>query len=163
MGRFSALPLRRQLFLAILALLIPLFAAVTWSGWLSLQERSSELADEAQTMAKTIAAFVDRDLGELDALGRRFLLIASTRALDGVTTHELFVRAMAGRPAVLRFELASASGETVTANDVGELGTDSVDWAASTLASKDRALIPVVSGRRLQYVIFGYPIRDEHQ
>ena len=72
MGRSSAIPLRRQLFLAIFALLVPLLAAVVWSGWLSLHERSNELENQAATMAQTIAAFVDRDVGELDSLGRRF-------------------------------------------------------------------------------------------
>ena len=163
MGRFSALPLRRQLFLAILALLIPLFAAVTWSGWLSLQERSNELADQAQTMARTIAAFVDRDLGELDALGRRFLQVPSVQALDAQATAALFSRARAGRPALLRLELASVGGQEIASDGAGELEPNSVEWAASALAAKDRALVPVVSGRRLQYIILGYPIRNDSQ
>jgi len=163
MGRFSALPLRQQLFLAILALLIPLFAAVTWSGWLSLQERSGELADQAQAMARTIATFVDRDLGELDALGRRFVQVQAVRTLDAEATRTLFSRAKSGRPALLRLELASAGGQEVAAVDGEELETDAVKWAASALAGKDRAVIPVVSGRRLRYVILGYPIRDRER
>src|SRR5262245_28375711 len=163
MGRFSALPLRQQLFLAILALLIPLFAAVTWSGWLSLQERSNELADQAQTMARTIAAFVDRDLGELDALGRRFLQVPSVQALDAQATAALFSRARTGRPALLRLELASVGGQEIASDGAEELEPNSVEWATSALAAKDRALIPVVSGRRLQYIILGYPIRNDSQ
>ncbi|HZJ32358.1 MAG TPA: ATP-binding protein [Vicinamibacterales bacterium] len=163
MGRFSELPLRRQLFLAILALLIPLFAAVTWSGWLSLQERSHELADQAQTMARSVAAFVDRDLGELDTLGRQFSQVPAVVALDASATRGLFERAMSPRSAVLRLELASAVGQEITAFDAGELEADAGRWAATALAGKDRTLIPMVSGRRLQYVILGYPIRDEQK
>ena len=57
----SVLPLRRQLFHAIFLLLLPLLAAVVWSGWLSLQERGSELGQQADMLARTIGAFVDRD------------------------------------------------------------------------------------------------------
>ena len=56
MGSISALSLRRQLFLAISFALIPLFAAVTWSGWLSFRERRNELGQQAQILASTIAA-----------------------------------------------------------------------------------------------------------
>ena len=160
MGRFSALPLRRQLFLAIFALLVPLLAAVTWSGWLSLRERSNELEGQAATMAQTIAAFVDRDLGELDSLGHRFAEVPAVRALNAAATRELFMRAMSGRSAILRLELASGSGEELAALDAGELGLDSIVWAASALASADRVLIPV-AGHHSSYVILGYPVRDD--
>src|SRR4029453_750063 len=86
MGRFSALPLRRQLFLAIFALLVPLLAAVVWSGWLSLRERSNELGDQGATKAQTIAAFVDRDVSELDTLGRRLAEVPAIRTLDAAAT-----------------------------------------------------------------------------
>jgi two-component system, NtrC family, sensor kinase len=57
----TVLSLRRQLFVAIFLLLLPLFAAVIWSGWLSLRERGNELGQQADMVARTIAAFVSRD------------------------------------------------------------------------------------------------------
>jgi two-component system, NtrC family, sensor kinase len=161
MGRFSALRLRQQLFLAIFALLVPLLAAVAWSGWLSLSERSTELESQAATMAQTIAAFVDRDLGELDTLGRAFVDVPAVRALDAAATHRLFLRAMSGRPAILRLELASGSGEEVAAEGAGEAGLESIEWAASALASSDRALISPVARHSPNYVVLGYPVRDD--
>ena len=161
MGGFSAIPLRRQLVLAIGALLVPLLAAVVWSGWLSLRERSNELENQAATIAQTIAAFVDRDLGELDSLGRRLSDASGVRTLDTAETRRLFSRAMSRRSSILRLELASSSGESVAAVDAGGPGLDSIEWAASALASGDRALIPSVAGHRLHYVILGYPIRDD--
>jgi hypothetical protein len=44
MHRFWALPLRRQLFLAILLLLVPVLGAAIWSGLSSYRERSTSLA-----------------------------------------------------------------------------------------------------------------------
>src|SRR5688572_32977966 len=71
MGGIRNFSLRRQLFLAISFLLIPLFAAVTWSGWLSFRERRNELGQQAQIMASTIAAFVDGDAQAIaDGLAR---------------------------------------------------------------------------------------------
>ena len=61
MAGITEFSLRRQLFFAISFLLIPLFAAVTWSGWLSFRERRNELAEQAQILASTVAAFVDGD------------------------------------------------------------------------------------------------------
>ena len=67
-SRFSALSLRRQLFLAIVLLLVPLLAAVIWSGSLSFNERGNELGQQAEIVARTVAAFIDRDPGKRDEL-----------------------------------------------------------------------------------------------
>ena len=138
-----------------------MLAAVVWSGWLSLRERSNELEDQAATMAQTIAAFVDRDLGELDTLGRTLADVPAVRTFDAAATQRLFSRAMGSRSAILRLELVSGSGEEVAAEGAGELGLDSIEWAASALASADRALIPPVAGHHSNYAILGYPVRDD--
>jgi C4-dicarboxylate-specific signal transduction histidine kinase len=71
MGGIRDFSLRRQLFFAISFLLIPLFAAVTWSGWLSFRERRNELGQQAQILASTIAAFGDGDAKAIaDGLAR---------------------------------------------------------------------------------------------
>ncbi len=59
--RLSALSLRRQVFLAIILLLVPLLGAAIWSGSLSFQERGNELGQTADVLAHTVAAFIDRD------------------------------------------------------------------------------------------------------
>ena len=67
-GYFSALSLRRQLFLAIALLLVPLLAAVIWSGSLSFRERGNELGQQAESVARTVAAFIDRNPHQRDDL-----------------------------------------------------------------------------------------------
>jgi C4-dicarboxylate-specific signal transduction histidine kinase len=67
MEGIRALSLRRQLLFAISFLLIPLLAAVTWSGWLSFRERRNELGQQAEILARTIAGFVDSDAHSLAA------------------------------------------------------------------------------------------------
>ncbi len=54
MCRLWAQPLRRQLFIAIALLLLPVLAAAAWSGWSTLKERESDLAS-LDRMAGNIA------------------------------------------------------------------------------------------------------------
>jgi signal transduction histidine kinase len=162
MGRISAMPLRRQLFLAIFLLIVPLFAAAGWSGWLSLHEREGELAEQAILIARTVAAFIDRDVGELDDLARRLARVPVVRALDAEGTRGVFMRAMDGRAPVLRLELASADGRQIAALDSGEATLDTVEWAADVLRRGDRALVSVVTGQRVRYAVIGYPVRDSN-
>jgi signal transduction histidine kinase len=150
--------LRRQLFLAILLLLLPLFAAAGWSGWLTLGERVNELGEQASVISRTVAAFIDRDVGELDDLARRMARVPAVRALDAAETRGVFSRAMDGRAPVLRMELASADGQEILALDSGEATLDPVAWAADVLRRGDRTLVPVVTGQRVRYVVLGYPV-----
>src|SRR5204863_10142977 len=62
MQRFWALPLRRQLFLAVLLLLVPVLGAVMWSGLSTYRERLDELGDQTRVVALTTAAAIDREL-----------------------------------------------------------------------------------------------------
>ena len=45
----------------IILLLVPLLAAVIWSGSLSFRERGNELGQTADILARTVAAFIDRE------------------------------------------------------------------------------------------------------
>jgi signal transduction histidine kinase len=159
MGRLSGFPLRHQLFLAILLLLVPLFAALVWSGWLTVRERGDELAQQAEVVAQTVAAFIDRDVGELDELARRLARHPVVRARDAAAIRGMFSRTMDGRSSVLRLELVSADGDAIVTVDAGEPAVEAVPWAPNAIASDTRALVPAVAGR-VRYVVLGYPVRD---
>ena len=58
--RFSALPLGRQLGVAVLLSLVPALAVVMWTGVVTLRERNAETLDQAQIIALTTAAYVNR-------------------------------------------------------------------------------------------------------
>ena len=96
-GHFSSLSLRRQLVSLIVLLLVPLLAAVIWSGSLSFRERSNEIGQQAQIVAQTVAAFIDRDptrrddwLAAVPLPNDAVIAIASP---DGVILHRLGVDA----------------------------------------------------------------------
>src|SRR5688500_12655792 len=147
MRTFWALPLRRQLFVAILLLLVPVVVAAAWSALTTYNERKAELADQAQIIAATTAAYIDRDIGEFDRMASRIANDAAVRSLDADAARALFRRAVVARPVVLRVALASADGNVISVLDRTSDGLDNGTWPANVLASGQRVLSPMqVSG-----------------
>src|SRR4051812_20876131 len=70
MRRFWAQPLRRQLFIAILLLLVPVLAAAVWSAFATFRERAEDLRAQSHALALTTAAWVDRDLETIDRMAQ---------------------------------------------------------------------------------------------
>ena len=162
MRRFWALPLRRQLFIAILLLLLPLAAAVVWSGWAALEERTDELADQASIIATTTAAYIERDLSNLDQMAHRLSLDSGVLALDPEAVTSLFTRVTVGRPSVVRMVLSDAAGTEVARSDA----------VPDLVAAADDVIGPIASGRRtvalvrggssghLRYIVLRYPVAE---
>ena len=61
-----ARPLREQLVLTTLALLVPLVAIITWSGSVTYHEQLLAQIDEANSLSRVFAAFFDRVGGKMD-------------------------------------------------------------------------------------------------
>ena len=160
MERFWALPLRRQLFIAILLLLVPLAAAVVWSGYVALRERTDELADQAGIIATTTAAYIQRDLSNLDDMAGRIATDAAVTSLDREEARALFTRVVVGRPSVVRVVLTDAAGAEVTRSDLVPALVDTGDWSRTVLATRSRVIVPVTTdgSSPLRYLVFGYPI-----
>src|SRR5687768_3543250 len=118
MRSFWALPLRRQLFVVILLLLVTVLVAVAWLGVTTFRERTAALVQQADIVARTTAAYVNRDISELDNLGQRLAITPAVRALDPDGTRGLFSRLIVGRSAVLRLALATPDGAEVASFDV---------------------------------------------
>src|SRR5688500_4011735 len=163
MRSFWTLPLRRQLFGAMVLLLVPVLGAAIWLGLTTFRERTAELAQQADIVARTTAAYVNRDISELDKMAQRLSNDPATRALDPAGTHNLFSRVIVGRSAVLRLALATATGTEVAAVDATPEAFNVGDWAAKAAGAGGRVLLPMqTSGSgRLRYVVLAYPVRDE--
>src|SRR5574341_1506995 len=89
MHRFWSLPLRRQLFIAILLLLVPALGAVAWSGYSTFQERLGELGEEARVLALTTAAAVDREFTGYDRMARNVGMNIALQKLDPALTEQI--------------------------------------------------------------------------
>jgi C4-dicarboxylate-specific signal transduction histidine kinase len=163
MERFWALPLRRQLFVAILLLLVPLAAAVVWSGYVALRERTDELADQAGIVATTTAAYLQRDLSNLDEMAHRLSTDDAVTTLDVEEARALFTRVVVGRPSVVRVVLADAAGAEVVRSDMAPDLVDTSAWSTTAIGGRSRVIEPARTGKsdRLRYLVFGYPIASD--
>jgi C4-dicarboxylate-specific signal transduction histidine kinase len=161
MGRFWALPLRRQLFFAILLLLVPVAVAVAWSGFATFNERRQELAEHARTIAITTAAYIHRDVSNFDQMAQLMSADPAIQELDGAEARHLFGRVVVGRPSLVRMVLRDGSGADVAQIDRGPELDDRGTWASEALAAGRRVIAPVQASRSgdLRYIVLGYPVR----
>ena len=159
---FWAQPLRRQLLVANLLLLITVLGFVAWSTSRALRDRRRELISESQIIAATTAAFVNRDLINLDEMAERLASVTSTRALDGPQTNDVLSRAMAGRPSVLALVVTDASGAEVARADATPDPIDAVGWSTEAIRRRRRVVEPmrVTPSRSSRFVVLAYPLMD---
>jgi C4-dicarboxylate-specific signal transduction histidine kinase len=163
MRKFWAQPLRRQLFIAILLLLVPVLAAAAWSGIATYRERARDLQDQSRTIAITTAALVNRDLSSFDRLGEAFSAIDFIQTLQPEPTATLLGRSVTARPALLDMVLADKQGGIIARGGEGEPIELVKTWVADALRANTRILIPLaVPARGAQVVLMAYPLHDGH-
>src|SRR3989442_348749 len=100
MRSFWSLSLQRQLAIAIGLLLVPVFAAAVWSGMSTFRERAAELGDQTRIIAFTNAAYINRDLTNLDATARGLGSSPDIQAMNSAPAQELFRRVTIGHPTI---------------------------------------------------------------
>jgi C4-dicarboxylate-specific signal transduction histidine kinase len=163
MRRFWSQPLRRQLLIAILLLLVPLIAAATWSGARAFEERVADLRDEAVVASTTTAAYLNRYLGSLDVMATALGLHPAVQALDPKGAADLFERTLPQQPALLNLVLIGPNQQEVArAADPGLQAITGGEWAAPVIEAGRRVMMPLqVDGKAgVNYVLIGYPVRN---
>jgi signal transduction histidine kinase len=161
MHRFWALPLRRQLFIAILLLIIPVLAAAAWSGLSTFRERVAELGDQARVLAVTTAGFIDNDLTSLDRMVRGLSTNPALQGLDPVRSAQLLRPQTLQRPSVVEIVLVDRNGSLVARTGEGEeLVAAASELASPVLESGDRIVSPMRTTQSgLRYLAISYPIQ----
>jgi C4-dicarboxylate-specific signal transduction histidine kinase len=162
MRSFWALPLRHQLLIAILLLLLPVLVAAVWSGLETLRERTDELADDAQMISRTTSAYVNRDLSTIDQMVQRLSTAPALRVLDPAGCGALFARFVGSGSSIVGLTLVKAEGVEVAS--VGIRATDEGPERLLDVLEKNgrRVILPVhvaPSGER--YFVVGYPIAGD--
>jgi signal transduction histidine kinase len=160
MKRFWALPLRRQLLFAFLLLLVPVLVAAIWSGVETIDERAVELANEAQMISRTTAAYINRDFATLDQLIQRMAQGPAVRRLDAAAA-EPFNRVIGNASGVSGLALLNSEGEEVVqAGVLPDAGN--TQWVSQVMASEERLTLPVLKAADGElYIHLGYPVWDE--
>jgi len=167
MRSFWSLSLQRQLAIAIGLLLVPLLVAAAWSGMSTYRERAGELGDQARVIAYTTAAFVERDLTNVDATGNSIITNPDVRNLDPHASGDLFQRLVVGHTIIASIVLVKPSGEVVAraaGSHAPNPEEDRHDWAGEVIHSGTRSVSSIhTTSSGIHYVVVGYPVRDQAQ
>lgn len=150
-----ALPLRRQLFVAITLLLVPILVAAAWSGYSTLREREQDLGRQAQLVATATVAYVEGDLAQLDRLGRGLALDLALERFDSVAAGQLLTNIALTRPTLLDLQFWSSDGALVTrARTAGD-----VSGPPGPATDAGRVVMPMRTlADGTHYIAVGYPV-----
>ena len=164
MPTFSAQPVRRQLFIAILLLLVPVLAAAVWSGVATYRERVEDLREQTRVVALTTAAWVDRDLTGTERVAEALAEASPFRTFDAAAVTDVLHRALTSRASLSDIVLAREDGTVVARGATGsvDLLANNGGWAARTMKAQGRVveqLAGLPSGT--QPVLLAYPVRAD--
>ena len=158
MLRIWALPLRRQLLLAIILLLVPVMGAAVWSGLSTYRERLDELGDQTRVVALTTAAAIGRELTGYDRMARAAVLLD----FDAKGMQRWLRPQLDQRPSLIQVIVVNREG-TLIAREAGPVTIDE-DWSAvvSRVSGSPQRLMSDmrVTPAGLHYVTLTYPITN---
>ena len=153
-------PLRRQLFIFILLLLVPVLAAAVWSGFATYRERIVDLNEQTRTTAVTVSETLSREVTALERISRN---LDTRRLIDGPDPGEaqrIVTRLFNERPYVLDVSIRRANGEEV-ARATPEGTHLSGQWWSDAISRSGTAFVERVpdEGRAaLSRWVFAFPL-----
>jgi C4-dicarboxylate-specific signal transduction histidine kinase len=162
----NAQPIRRQVVVAAILLLLPLVAAVIWSSNRTVHERELELQGEATSIASTAAAYLNQYLTGLDSLASALSRHPDVRALRGPESSGLFAALHAEQPLILNLMLTSPDGDIcASALPIPDDRRGPVELPyVSQVVTTGRPVVSDFSLGRVTHkptVVLGYPVRDD--
>jgi C4-dicarboxylate-specific signal transduction histidine kinase len=158
-------PLRRQVAVVTLSLLVPLLLASAWSASVTRREREAELREQTASIAATAAAYLNQYLTGLDSMASALVRHQSVVALDRAACDRLFAEVLRAQPLVLNIALTDTAGAikgTALPLPPGAENTqmsrtrDAVIATGKPIVSE--LAIGVVTGKPT--IVLAYPVRD---
>ena len=105
MRYLSAQPLRRQIVVATCALLLMLAGAMVWSADRTRAERQEEMRQEAHSVARLAAAYLNQYFDGLDAMASALIRHPAIPALNPTECDKLFAGLLSEQPLLLNVVL----------------------------------------------------------
>jgi C4-dicarboxylate-specific signal transduction histidine kinase len=164
-----AQPLRRQITIVVVVLVIVVFAAIGYGARLTYDEHVRQLAAQTTTMAATVVAYVNRTLDTADAVAVMALRHPSIRALDPSATTEVLLPLVGNREQLLNNALVTdATGQVVAwALPPAAAVEGSVDraWLGQVARTGKTLVSPMLgkAGDTHHSIVLAYPIVSENQ
>jgi hypothetical protein len=106
----SAQPIRRQIVVATCALLLLLAAAIVWSGIRTRAERRDEVRQEAASVAKLAAAYLNQYFEGLDAIASSLVRDPAVISFDEAQCRRIFATILSQQPLLLNAVLRDRNG-----------------------------------------------------
>ena len=154
-------PLRRQLFVFILLLLVPVLAAAVWSGFATYSERVDDLHERTRVVAMTIAATVSREVTAMDRLTRN---IDGRRLVDSPDPGEplrVVRRMVIERPGLLDVSIRKLSGDEIARADHTRSELTGDWWTDAVFSKGSSVVVPAPLSRDIASCwVFAYPLRS---
>jgi signal transduction histidine kinase len=160
MRSFWALPLSRQLLLAIPLLLVPVVVAAIWSVLETRGERRADLGEEATSVGRTVAAHLDRDVAVIDLGAVQIIAAPAMRGFDEAGVADLFRRVVAPSQRIAGLSLVRTDGSVLAAEGIAPEPPPH-SWPSSPDGGHDRLVLPMrASPQGDRYVPFVYAVPD---
>ena len=162
MNKVWAQPLRRQLFIAILLMLVPVVGAAIWSGLVTVRERTDELRHQTRVVAITVASYMNRNVASLDRMVEDLVEDAAVMAVDPRAVADLFARTVAGSPIISGVLLVDSDGlEVARAGPSAAFRGHPARWAREALKTGRRVVSPTqITPEGPDSIVIAYPVRD---
>ena len=154
-------PLRRQLFVFITLLLVPVLAAAVWSGFVTYRERVTDLDDQTRVAALSLAETLRR---EIRAMDRLTLNLDARRLFDEIDPGEaqrIVQRMQTERPGLVDLSIRERGGREIAR--VLNTGSELSDgwWADAVFASGMRVLVPARGAATFSRWVFAFPLSED--
>jgi C4-dicarboxylate-specific signal transduction histidine kinase len=164
--KFTPQPIRRQVVVAAVLLLIPLAAAVAWSTNLTRLEREHELQGQSRTIAITAAAYLNQYIAGVDSIASELVRHPAVSSLHDHECDALFADVLKDQPLLLNILLTDASGNVKGSGTPERQGarTHIVDsYLTAVLTTGKPAISAYMTGRvsGKPTVVLAYPVRDD--
>ena len=140
-------PLRRQLFVFILLLLVPVLGAAVWSAVATYRERVADLHEQTRVAAVSLAETLNREVRALDRLtqnldGRRLV-----ESPDPGEPMRVVRRMQSERPGLLDLAIVHRSGEEIARAADHESELSDHWWADAVISTGKNVVAPARSGK----------------
>jgi C4-dicarboxylate-specific signal transduction histidine kinase len=157
-------PIRRLVIVGITISLLPLAAALVWSGARALQEREDEVRDEAKSVAATSASYLNQYLDGLDSLASALVRHPSVRALRTEECNTLFADVLKEHPLLLNVAVVAPDGTPRGSGlKIPAERLEPMAYAAAVMQTGRPVMSELTTGQisRKPTIVAGYPIRDD--
>jgi C4-dicarboxylate-specific signal transduction histidine kinase len=156
-------PLRRQLFVFILLLLVPVLAAAVWSAVATYRERIIDLNEQTRVTAVSVSETMGREVTALDRLTRN---LDGRRLIGGVDPGEpvrIVSRIQNERPGLVDMAIRSRNGDEIARAQQPRTELADAWWSDAVLKSGMPiiARVPGDGPDAISRWVFAYPLRAD--